>query len=59
MQTEPPWWPTGADESLVRECNCRYCAKLIDALEQERYGVAIDGEHEALTAYTDGGVGGE
>lgn len=49
-EPEPPWWPNGADEQLVRECNCEYCAELIGAIEQEREGVAIDGENMSLAA---------
>lgn len=47
---EPPWWPNGADEQLVKECNCQYCDDLIDALAQEREGIAVDGEHMSLQA---------
>lgn len=51
----PPWWPPGADEQLVRDCGCERCRALIDALERERSGVAVDGEHASLAAYADGG----
>jgi hypothetical protein len=27
------WWPDGADERLVRQCNCETCMALIDRLE--------------------------
>jgi len=52
---EPPWWPNGADEQIVEQCNCKYCDDLIDALEQERDdGVSVDGKHMSLQA-----VGGD
>jgi hypothetical protein len=54
----PPWWPAGADVEIVRDCGCNYCDELIDALEQEREGVAVDGEHASLAAF-EGGVGCE
>ncbi len=31
-----PWWPDGALESLVRECDCDWCNHLIARLEHER-----------------------
>lgn len=30
------WWPDGARESLVRECDCDWCNDLIARLEHER-----------------------
>lgn len=57
-EEEPDFWPDGADEEYVRweaEWGCDYCQSLIDALEDYRQGIALDGEHAALTAYTDGG----
>jgi len=41
------WWPPGCDERLVRECNCDYCNKLIEQLEQER--AAEQGDAPATT----------
>lgn len=53
-QPEPGWWPAGADEALVRDCNCEYCGELVDALEEWHDGVAPDGEHAALQAFAGG-----
>ena len=39
------WWPSGASERLVRECNCGYCTDLIEQLEHER--AAADGDTPA------------
>jgi len=39
------WWPTGASEQLVRECNCEYCTRLADKLDAERN--ARDGDEPA------------
>lgn len=30
------FWPDGASEELVRECNCEWCAALIEELERAR-----------------------
>lgn len=49
--SEPDFWPDGADEQLVRECNCERCHALVEALEDYRDGIAPDGEHAALTAF--------
>lgn len=54
-QPEPGWWPDGADEALVRDCNCDRCGALVEALEDHRQGVAVDGEHATLSAYSEGG----
>lgn len=54
LQPQPDWWPDGAAEALVRDCNCEYCGELIDALEEWRNGVAPDGEHVALKAFSGG-----
>lgn len=51
----PPWWPDGAREDLVRACNCEWCAALVEQLEDERAGVAVDGDHASLRAFADGG----
>ena len=40
-----PWWPPGASEQLVRECNCDTCAELIERLEHER--AAAEGDTPA------------
>jgi len=48
---KPDWWPAGADEQYARECNCDYCAELIEALEQHRDGIAIDGENQPLDRF--------
>jgi hypothetical protein len=50
----PPWWPRGADEALVRECTCGWCEALIERLEDAREGIAVDGEHRSLAAYSGG-----
>ena len=50
----PPFWPRGADEALVRECNCDWCAALVAALEDYRDGVAVTGEDQTLAAYAGG-----
>lgn len=47
----PQWWPRGCDEELVRECNCDYCHKLADALDEYRSGIAVDGENQTLAAF--------
>jgi len=52
--TMPEFWPRGADESYVRECNCEWCAQLVDALEDWREGVAVDGEHATLESFSGG-----
>ena len=31
-----PYWPAGASERLVRECNCGYCSQLIEQLDHDR-----------------------
>lgn len=36
--SDEAWWPAGADEQLVRECNCEFCNKLIARLDGERTG---------------------
>lgn len=33
---EYEWWPDGATETYVRECNCAFCGELIERLEHER-----------------------
>jgi hypothetical protein len=33
---EYEWWPDGAAETYVRECNCEFCGELIERLEHER-----------------------
>lgn len=55
LDTEPAWWPIGADENLVRECNCEYCKELSDALDEWRQGEHPDGEHAALNAFGERG----
>lgn len=50
----PPGWPRGASEARVRECNCPTCRELVEQLEQARDGVAVDGEHRTLAAYSEG-----
>lgn len=52
---EPDWWPAGADEAVVRDCNCDYCAELVDALEDFEMGLSPDGQHQAITAFAGGG----
>lgn len=44
----PQWWPRGADEQLVRECNCDHCALLAEKLEEHRAGIAPDGETRTI-----------
>lgn len=45
----PRWWPTGADEQIARDCNCDYCAELIEALEE--YRRARETENQTLRAF--------
>jgi len=52
------WWPPGADEQLVRECDCDWCNKLIAKLEQERAAEqgdapATEGGDLSLHAFTE------
>lgn len=51
--SKPQWWPNGADETKVRDCNCDYCTELIEALEQHQNGVAVTGEDATLSRYAD------
>lgn len=55
-EPEPAWWPDGTDEGLVRDCNCEYCAELVDRLDRHQAGQAPDGEHASLTAFAGGGA---
>lgn len=48
----PSWWPRGADEQLVRECNCEACNDLIERLEDDYHAVA-DGQ-PSLSAFAGG-----
>lgn len=40
-----PAWPAGADEQLVRECNCGTCGELITRLDRAR--AAAEGDAPA------------
>ena len=33
---EYEWWPDGATEQRVRECNCDWCAALVAELDDTR-----------------------
>jgi len=30
------WWPNGATERVVRECNCKWCTALAAKLDEQR-----------------------
>ncbi len=53
---EPEWWPDGASEQLIREAatsGCSHSRELVEALDAERAELASDGEHAALSSYTE------
>lgn len=50
------WWPDGAREQRVRECNCDACAALVRQLDAVRGdGPASEAGDAALQAFADGG----
>lgn len=40
----PGWWPSGCDESFVRDCNCDHCLQMAAALDEWRDGIAPTGD---------------
>lgn len=51
-ERKPNWWPSGADEQLVRECNCEHCRELIERLEDEYH--AVEDGQPSLSAFAGG-----
>ena len=48
------FWQTGADEGIVRDCNCDACQERIRLLEDFRDGVSVDGNHQTISAFAGG-----
>ena len=41
-------WPDGADEELVRACNCKFCRALVEQLDNDgQLGLTAFGGAEA------------
>jgi len=49
----PTEWPPGATEESARRCNCEWCEALLERLEEHRAGLSADGQHAALTAFSE------